>query len=60
VALAFTDSQIRTLATAVRPITYADREAFADALARALQPYTKIDDAELSGILARLQHLYRG
>jgi hypothetical protein len=40
--LAFTDAQIRTLARAVAPITYADREAFADALARALAGYTTV------------------
>jgi hypothetical protein len=60
VALAFTDSQIRTLARAVDPISFADREALADSLARALQGYSRIDDAELSGILSRLQCLYRG
>jgi hypothetical protein len=60
VPLAFTDSQIRTLARAVAPITYADREAFADAIARALAGYTTIENSELAGILARLQSLFRG
>jgi hypothetical protein len=60
VPLAFTDAQIRTLARAVAPITYADREAFADALARALAGRTTIENAELASILGRLQHLFRG
>jgi hypothetical protein len=38
----------------------ADREAFADALARALAGHTTIDNAELASVLGRLQHLYRG
>jgi hypothetical protein len=44
----------------VAPITYADREAFADALARALAGYTTIENSELSGIPARLRSLFRG
>jgi hypothetical protein len=55
--LAFTDAQLRR---AVAPITYADREAFADAISRALAGHTTIKNHELSGILARLQSLFRG
>jgi hypothetical protein len=60
VPLGFSDNQIKMLARAVRPIAYRDREAFVDSLSRALAPYHQIGDAELSGILARLQHLFRG
>jgi hypothetical protein len=58
--LAFSDAQIRTLVRPAGPVTFSDRPAYADALARALAGHTTIDNSELAGILSRLQRLFRG